>query len=84
MARIKVTAGPGRVVPVPSSLGTAPGATMLFLKPGDELEVDESDAHVVRSLIDGDFVVVEPPAPPAGFTRTYAELAKADTSSKEG
>lgn len=56
MARIKVTAGEGRTVPVPSSIATAPGAALLYLKPGDELEVDESNTHVQRMLGDGDFV----------------------------
>jgi hypothetical protein len=64
MATIKVTAGKGRTVPVHSSIATAPGATLLLLREGDELDVEESDALVQRSLRNGDFVRVEPkPAP---------------------
>lgn len=58
MATIKVTAGEGRTVPVHSSIATAPGATLLLLKQGDELEVEESNALVQRALRSGDFVRV--------------------------
>lgn len=64
MARIKVTAGPGRTVPVPTSVATAPGAAMLLLREGEEIEVDDTDTHVQRTLMDGDFVrVTEKPTP---------------------
>lgn len=60
MAKIKVTAGEGRLVPVHSSLATAPGATQLMLKPGDEIEVEESHPLVQRQLRNGDFVLAKP------------------------
>lgn len=64
MARIKVTAGPGRTVPVPTSVATAPGAAMLLLREGEVIEVEDTDTHVQRTLMDGDFVrVEEKPAP---------------------
>lgn len=59
MATITVTAGEGRTVPVHSSIATAPGAQQLFLKPGDELDVEESNYLVQRSLRNGDFVRVK-------------------------
>lgn len=80
MAKIKVTAGPGRTVPVPTSVATAPGAAMLLLREGDELEVEETDTHVRRSLIDGDFVRVADKA-----TSSAPAKAKASTeTAKEG
>ena len=69
MATIKVTAGEGRTVPVHSSIATAPGAALFYLKAGDELEVEESDTHVQRSLRNGDFVRVAP-------TKTATKPAK--------
>lgn len=53
MATIKVTAREGRTVPVHSSLGTAPGAELLVLKPGDVLEVDDANPLVQRALRPG-------------------------------
>lgn len=57
--KIVVTAGPGRVVPVHSSVATAPGAQLLILKPGDELAVDPGSTLVQRALRNGDLVRVE-------------------------
>lgn len=64
MAKIWVTAGEGRKVPIPSSIATAPGATLLYLDPGDKLEVDEGHHHTVRCLRNGDFVKTSAPAAP--------------------
>lgn len=74
MAKIKVTAGSGRVVPLPSSISTSPGVTLHLLNPGDEIEVDEGDPFVVATLASGDFVRVATP----GLTDRIA--AKFDTT----
>lgn len=58
MAKIKVTAGAGRTTPIPPHIATAPGARTLFLTPGNELEVDDGDAFVIRSRDNGDLVLV--------------------------
>lgn len=58
MAKIIVTAGAGRMLPIPSSLGMAPGGGQLRLQPGDELELEESLTFVVRALRNGDAVRV--------------------------
>lgn len=60
MSKIKVTAGEGRSTPLPRSLASGPGATLLILKHGDEVEVDERDAYVIRALDNGDLVRVTP------------------------
>lgn len=68
MAQIKVTAGPGRIVPVPAALGTAPGARQLLLNAdadgsrpehSRELLVEESEIFTQRGLRNGDLVRVE-------------------------
>jgi hypothetical protein len=64
MAKIWVTAGEGRLVPVPSSIATAPGARLLYLGAGEKLEVEEGDSHVQRSLRNGDFVRTSAPVAP--------------------
>lgn len=75
MAKIRVTAGHGRTVPIPSHLGTAPGAQLLHLTEGNELDVEESDYYVQRALGDGDLVKVEPKdAPTDKFPKAAAEL----------
>lgn len=56
MAQIKVTAGEGRLVPIDRSIATAPGAQQLYLKPGDELEVDNGHSSIQRQLRSGDLV----------------------------
>lgn len=78
MANITVTAGPGRTVPVHNSIATAPGGTLLYVKPGDELEVDDASTFVQRALRNGDFVRVDKPRPrPAGerFSAAPVELS---------
>lgn len=71
MAKIKVTAGKGRTVPVDRSLATAPGRRLLYLREGEVLEVEERHSGVQRALRDGDFVRVvdspsaTPPTPPS-------------------
>lgn len=59
MPKIKVTAGEGRMVPIPPHLGTSPGARTLILKPGEPLEVDDGDAFVSRARDNGDLVLLE-------------------------
>lgn len=77
--KIKVTAGEGRITPIDPTVATAPGATRLFLKPGDEIEVDPSNPHVLRAMRDGDLVRVEP-----HLTPTLAETAaKFDTTDEK-
>jgi hypothetical protein len=68
MAKITVTAGEGRRVPIPKSIATGPGDTLLYLEhcestlkvEGHEttrsLEVDEAHHFVVRGLRNGDLV----------------------------
>jgi hypothetical protein len=65
MAKILVTAGEGRTVPLPREFGTAPGNRLLMLvtsdqlgAPGyvDRLEVESGHSFTVRSLRNGDFV----------------------------
>jgi hypothetical protein len=56
MARIKVTAGEGRTVPLPSSIATAPGARLKLLVAPEVIEVDDADTHVQRMLRDRDLV----------------------------
>lgn len=72
MATIRVTAGKDRLVPIHKSMATAPGGALLYLRPGDELEVDDSDAHTIRYLRDGDFVKVEKPRELAAGERFIA------------
>jgi len=56
---------PGSIyaVPIPSNVATAAGNRPLWLKPGEELEVDPTDTHIARRIRSGDLVVIEPPAP---------------------
>lgn len=68
MAKITVTAGEGRRVPIPKSIATGPGDALLYLEHCDsELQVDghcvsrsidveESHHFVVRGLRNGDLV----------------------------
>jgi hypothetical protein len=68
MAKATVTAGAGRTVPVPTSIATAPGGRLLYLRRGegdngDELEVDDADTWVNRSLRNGDLERVASPRP---------------------
>lgn len=63
MAQIKVTAGDGRLVPIDTSIATAPGAQPLYLKPGDELEVEATHPAVQRQLRSGDLVELKAKTP---------------------
>lgn len=63
MATIKVTAGEGRTVPIDRTIATAPGAQQLYLKPGTELEVDDTHPAIQRQLRSGDLVVVPATTP---------------------
>ena len=74
MAMITVTAGEGRETPIPTSIATGPGGTMIRLKPrpakgleidGEVYEVTLDDSHhyVFRALRNGDLVIVKPKAP---------------------
>jgi len=67
MAKITVTAGEGRTFPVHHTIATAPGGTLQLLRPGDELEVDDSHTTIQRALRNGDLVRVNQPRPrPSG------------------
>src|SRR5262249_31158705 len=67
MGQITVTAGEGRTFPMHHTIATAPGGTLLLLRPGDELEVDDSHTSVQRGLRNGDVVkVANPRARPSG------------------
>jgi hypothetical protein len=61
MAKITVTAGAGRIVPIHNTVAPGPGGAHQLLNPGDELEVEDSLTLVQRSLRNGDLVVVEKP-----------------------
>lgn len=61
MAKITVTAGEGRTFPVHHTIATAPGGTLQLLRPGDELEVDDSHTSIQRALRNGDLVRVNQP-----------------------
>jgi hypothetical protein len=50
MAKITVTAGEGRTFPVHHTIATAPGGALQLLRPGDELEVDDSHTSIQRAL----------------------------------
>jgi len=78
MAKIKVTAGKGRTVPVDPSLATAPGRRTRYLVEGETLEVEESHSGVQRALRDGDFVrVVDAPTAAPSLASAAADLMKA-------
>ena len=72
MAKITVTAGPGRTVPMHHTVATGPGGAHLLLGPGDELEVDDAITDVQRRLRAGDLVRVEKPRPRAAGERFSA------------
>lgn len=61
MAQITVSAGEGRTFPMHYSIATGPGGTLLLLRPGDELEVNDSDIRIQRALRNGDLVRVSKP-----------------------
>lgn len=63
MAKITVTSGEGRTFPVHHSVATAPGGALQLLRPGDELEVDDSHTSIQRALRNGDLVQVAQPRP---------------------
>jgi hypothetical protein len=63
MAKITVTAGEGRTFPVHHTIATAPGGVLQLLRPGDELEVDDSHTTIQRALRNGDLVRVANPRP---------------------
>jgi hypothetical protein len=67
MAKITVTAGDGRTFPMHHTIATAPGGALRLLKPGDELEVDDSHTTIQRALRNGDLLrVAQPRARPPG------------------
>jgi len=74
MAKITVTARPGRVVPIHSTVAPGPAGAPLMLNPGDELEVDDSLTLVQRALR-GDLEVVENPRPRPPGERFSAAVA---------
>lgn len=72
MAKIRVTAGPGRLVPIPVGIYTEPGSGLCYLGSNQdddqtlharatrtEIEIDESHHFVQRSLRNGDLVRVQ-------------------------
>lgn len=59
MAKIKVTAGAGRTVPLHSSVATAPGGRLKLLKAPEAIEVEETNLLVQRAMATGDLVRVE-------------------------
>jgi hypothetical protein len=63
MGQITVTAGEGRTFPMHHTIATAPGGTLLLLRPGDELEVDDSHTIIQRALRNRDLVRVANPRP---------------------
>lgn len=63
MAKMTVTAGEGRTFPVHHTIATAPGGALQLLRPGDELEVDDSHTSIQRALRNGDLVRVASPRP---------------------
>lgn len=63
MAKITVTAGEGRTFPVHHTIATAPGGALQLLRPGDQLEVDESHTTIQRALRNQDLVRVASPRP---------------------
>lgn len=63
MAMITVTAGEGRTFPVHHTIATAPGGALQLIRPGDELEVDDSHTTIQRALRNGDLVRVASPRP---------------------
>ena len=75
MAKITVTAGEGRTFPVHHSIATAPGGTLQLLRPGDELEVDDSHTSIQRALRNRDLVrVAQPRSRPPGERFSPATL----------
>lgn len=100
MAKIKVHAGDGRLVPLPPEISTKPGATLHRLagkgvaiegcEPGEEIEVDDSDPFVVATLNSGDFVRVATPglaervAARFDTSDNMATKSDADLSTKKG
>jgi hypothetical protein len=67
MAKITVTAGEGRTFPVHHTIATAPGGVLQLIRPGDELEVDDSHTTIQRALRNVDLVRVgKPRARPPG------------------
>src|SRR5512143_2221640 len=63
MAKIIVTAGEGRTYPVHHTIATAPGGLLQLIRPGDELEVDDSHTSIQRALRNGDLVRIANPRP---------------------
>lgn len=61
MGQITVTVGEGRTFPMHHTIATAPGSTLLLLRPDDELEVDDSHTTIQRALRNGDLVRVDKP-----------------------
>lgn len=61
MSKIWVTAAKDRIAPIDPAIATAPGAQMLFLKPGEKLEVDATDSRIVRQMRSGDLVETTAP-----------------------
>jgi hypothetical protein len=61
--KIRVTAAEGRMVPIDRSIATAAGNAQLYLRAGEELEVDPSHQSIVRQMRSGDLVVLVPTAP---------------------
>ena len=67
MGKITVTAGKGRTFPVHHTIATAPGGALQLLRPGEELEVDDSHTTIQRALRNGDLErVTQPRARPPG------------------
>ena len=57
MATIRVTAGPGRTVPLPASIASGPGGTPKLLMAPDEIEVDNTNPHIVLLMRSEDLVL---------------------------
>ena len=79
MANITVTAGEGRAFPVHHTIATAPGGALQLLRPGDELEVDDSHTNIQRALRNGDLVRVASPRARSRGERFSAAVTLSDS-----
>jgi len=71
--KIKVTAGPGRTVPMDPNIARGVNGRILLLREGDVIEVDPANTHVIRAMNDGDLVVVKADAPAPSSAPLKAE-----------
>jgi hypothetical protein len=82
-ATVHVTAAAGRLCPIAAIDATAPGGTLLVIKPGDVHELPNSSS-VRRRIAAGDLVLTTPPASTSEASPSSSSFVESVNPAKEG